>query len=37
MTIKNKYLLSLIFKLVTKLQEAYYFTKLDIYIKPSNK
>ena len=29
-TIKNKYLLSLISELVTKLQEAYYFTKLDV-------
>jgi len=36
MTIKNKYLPSLISKLVTKLQEAYYFTKLDVCIKLSN-
>jgi len=44
MTIKNKYLLSLISKLVTKLQGAHYFTKLDIcwkfnnvWIKPGNE
>jgi len=44
MTIKNKYSHSLISKLVTKLQEVCYFTKLDIYqrfnnvwIKPGNK
>ena len=30
MIIKNKYLFSLIFKLVTKLQRAHYFTKLNI-------
>jgi len=29
-TIKNKYLLSLISELVTKLQKVYYFTKLNI-------
>ena len=29
-TIKNKYLLLLISKLVTKLQKTCYFTKLDI-------
>ena len=43
MTIKNKYLLLLIYELVIKLQEVYYFTKLNIHqgfnninIKPSN-
>jgi len=36
MTIKNKYLLSLISQLVTKLQESHYFTKLDVYWESNN-
>jgi len=35
-TIKNKYLLSLISELVTKLKGIYYFTKLNIYWRFSN-
>lgn len=44
MIIKNKYLLPLISKLVTKLQDVYYFTKLNVcwrfnnvHIKSSDK
>ena len=44
MAIKKKYLLLLVSELVTKLQGAYYFTKLDvcwsfnnIHIKLDNK
>ena len=35
-TIKNKHLLPLISKLVTKLQEDCYFTKLDAYWRFNN-